>query len=206
MTLEELQAQIDEMKASDEANQQKIASLSRENLKWRRIAQGKEAIDPEELDKLRAELEDTKSALSKAEKTYKSEIEKTSKALSEKDGALQKFLIDGGLSDALAKAGVAPQFMDAAKALLRQQAQIKAEDGNYQALMGDKPLTDAIKEWASSETGKHFVLATRNSGGGAPGSQSGSTVKPFKDMTSEERTALYRKDPAQYEQLKNATA
>lgn len=205
MTLEELQAKVKELAESNDALASKNRELLTEVKTFKAKARGAE-IDPAEFEQLKSELEETRSALSKAEKLAKAETEKLSKALAEKDGALQKFLIDGGLSDALAKAGVAPQFMDAAKALLRQNAQIKAEDGNYQALMGDKPLVDAIKEWASSETGKHFVLATRNSGGGAPGSNQGATTKAFKDMSSEERTALYRKDPAQYEQLKNATA
>ncbi|HEX4918054.1 MAG TPA: hypothetical protein VFV43_09180 [Limnobacter sp.] len=162
-------------------------------------------IDPAEYEQLKSDLEETKSALSKAEKTYKAEIEKLTKNLGEKDGALQKYLIDGGLTDALAKAGVAPQFMDAAKALLRQQAAIKADDSGLQAVLGDKPMMDAIKEWAASDTGKHFVAAPRNSGGGAAGSQNGGTQKPFKDMTSEERTTLYRTNPAQYEALKKQT-
>jgi hypothetical protein len=35
--------------------------------------------------------------------------------------------------------------------------------------MGDKPLVDAVAEWASSDEGKHFISAPANSGGGAAG-------------------------------------
>lgn len=204
MTLEELQAKVQELTESNEALVSKKNELLSEVKKYKTAARGAE-ISITDYEELKSQLEETKSALSKAEKTYKAEIEKLTKNLGEKDGALQKYLIDGGLTDALAKAGVAPQFMDAAKALLRQQAAIKADDSGLQAVLGDKPMMDAIKEWAASDTGKHFVAAPRNSGGGAAGSQNGGTQKPFKDMTSEERTTLYRTNPAQYEALKKQT-
>ena len=78
-------------------------------------------------------------------------------------------MIDNGLNDAMIKAGIKPEFMSAAKAMLRSETQIKAEDGKYSALMGEKPLFEAITEWAASDEGKHFVSAPANSGGGATG-------------------------------------
>jgi hypothetical protein len=126
-------------------------------------------IDPEEHARLQQTVEELQSKFDSVTKLSKTEMEKLTNALKEKDGALQQHLIDGGLSDALAKAKVKPELMDAAKALLRGQAAIKAEGGAYQALMGDKPLHDAVTEWASGEQGKHFVLADANSGGGATG-------------------------------------
>lgn len=201
---DDLQAQLDELKATNESLIAKNRELLTEVKTFKAKARGAE-IDPAEHEQLKAELEDARAQIKKSEKTYKTEIEKLSSSLSEKDNALQSYLLDGGLSDALAKAGVAAPYMDAAKALLRQQAKIAQEDGKYQALMGDKPILEAVKEWASSEVGKHFVSAPKNSGGGAPGSSSGTATKSFKDMSSEERTALYRNDPARYEQLKQAS-
>jgi hypothetical protein len=195
MTPEELQAELETVKAHN-------AKLLGELKVAKAKAKGAE-IDPEEHARLQGEVEELRGKLSTAEKSGKAELEKLTKALSEKDGALQSYLIDGGLSDALAKAGVKPEFMDAAKALLKTQAQIKAEGGNYQALIGGKPLADAITEWTGG-AGKHFIAATQNSGGGATGGGQTGNAKKFADMTSEERVALYRTDPKAYEAAKTA--
>ena len=89
-------------------------------------------------------------------------------SLKAKDDALRNHLIEEGLTSNLAKAGVKTEFLEASKALLRQKALIKEENGAYQALLGDKPLTDGIAEWVSGE-GKHFIQASGGSGGGASG-------------------------------------
>lgn len=203
MNIEELQKQLDELKAGNEALADKNRELLRE-LKTARAKSSGAEIDPAEFEQLKSDLEQAQTELKKSEKRFKTETEALVKQLGEKDSALQSYLIDGGLSDALAKAGVSAPFMDAAKALLRQQAQIKAEDGKYSALMGDKPLAQAISEWAQSEQGKHFVAAPKNTGGGAAGSSSNTGHKAFKEMTSDERVALYRQNPEQYEALKKS--
>lgn len=196
MTLEELQAELETVKTHN-------AKLLGELKVAKAKAKGAE-IDPEEHARLQTEVETLSSKLTTAEKSGKTEIDKLKLALTEKDGALQSYLIEGGLSDALAKAGVKPEFMDAAKALLKSQAAIKAEGGQYQALIGDKPLAEAVKGWAS-EGGKHFIAATQNSGGGATGGgQNGASVKKFSEMTSEEATLLFRTDPKAYEAAKAA--
>lgn len=130
-------------------------------------------IDPAEHAALQAKVEELTEALGKAEKTSKSEVEKLQKALSTKDAALTQHLIDAGLTDALAKAGVAPHYLTAAKAMFKGQAALKADGEQYQALIGDKPLADAIAAWAQSDEGKHFVSAPANTGGGAQGGGKG---------------------------------
>jgi hypothetical protein len=64
------------------------------------------------------------------------------------------------------------------------QATIKAENGEYAALIGDKPIGDYVKEWTNSDAGKHFVTADNNSGGGANGG--GSNGGGAKTMTRTE--------------------
>lgn len=196
-TPEELQSEIDALAENN-------ANLVRELKAARKKAAGAE-INPEDHANLQAEVEELRGKLTTVEKSGKTEIEKLTKALTEKDGALQGFLIEGGLSDALAKAGVLPALMDGAKAMLKAQAAIKADGGNYQALIGDKPLAEAVKEWASSDVGKHYTAAPQNSGGGATGGgQTGASVKKFSEMTSEEATLLFRTDPKAYEAAKAA--
>jgi hypothetical protein len=91
------------------------------------------------------------------------------------------------------------------KALWKGQAAIRADGDNLVAVIGDKPITEFVTEWASTEQGKHFVLAPRNVGGGAPGGAStGVNGKPFAELTSEERVNLYRSNPQEYEARKRA--
>lgn len=168
MTIEELQAKVKELAESNEALASKNRELLTEVKTFKAKAKGAD-IDPGEYEQLKADLEEARGQLSKIDKLSKSEIEKLSGAVKSKDAALQKFLLDGGLTDALAKAKVKPEYMDAAKALLREKAAIKVDGENYLAVMGDKPIFDAVKEWATSDAGKHFVLADGNSGGGAQG-------------------------------------
>lgn len=132
-------------------------------------------IDPAEYAALQNENETLKSELTKATKDSAKTIETLQSSLSEKDGALQSYLIDNGLNDAMLKAGIKPEFMSAAKAMLKANTKVTAENGQYSALMGDKPLFDAITEWAASDEGKHFVSAPANSGGGATGGNGNAT-------------------------------
>lgn len=132
-------------------------------------------IDPAEYAALQNEVETLKSELTKATKDSTKTIEALQASLSEKDGALQSYLIDNGLNDAMLKAGIKPEFMSAAKAMLKANTKVTAENGQYSALMGDKPLFDAITEWAASDEGKHFVSAPANSGGGATGGNGNAT-------------------------------
>ena len=173
MKLEELtQEKLDEMLGTIETMTNEHKILKSDITKLRAKAKGAE-IDPEQHAALVSENEELKGKLSKVEKDAKTQIEKLTTQLKEKDGAVSKYLVDSNLSDALAKAGVLPHFMDAAKSLLKSQAVIKAENGEYQALIGDKPIADAIKEWASGDQGKHFVKAPDNSGSGGTGCDGG---------------------------------
>lgn len=189
MKVEDLtQDKLDELLASIEAMQESQKGLKADLAKAKAKAKGAE-IDPEEHAALQTKVEELTNELSKVTGNSKKEIEKLTAQLSEKDGALNTYLIEAGLSDALAKAGVKPEFMDASKALLKAQAAIKADNGQYQAVIGEKPLADAIKEWASSDAGKHFVAAPANQGGGSSGNggASGAPSKPLSDWTSAEK-------------------
>lgn len=130
-------------------------------------------IDPEEHATLQTKVEELTEKLGKAEKTLKTETEKMQKQLGEKDGALRKLLVDEGLTAAAVKAGVAPHYLDAVKALHSGKTTIEAKDGAYVALLDGKPIAEALTTWAQSDQGKHFVAAPNNSGGGAQGGNGG---------------------------------
>ena len=179
MTLEEALAEITKLKDAQEALAAKNRELLTEVKTFKAKAKGAE-IDPGEFEQLKSDLEEARNSLAKADKASKAELEKLQGSLKNKDQALKTYLLDGGLSDALAKVGVKPEYMDATKALLRQQAAIKEDGENYSAVMGDKPILDAVKEWASSDTGKHFVSAPANNGGGSQGGANGNSAKVIK--------------------------
>lgn len=196
MKVEDLtQDKLDELLASIEAMQESQKGLKADLAKAKAKAKGAE-IDPELHAELQTKVEELTNELSKATGNSKKEIEKLTAQLSEKDGALNTYLIEAGLSDALAKAGVKPEFMDASKALLKAQATIKADGGKYEALIGEKPLADAIKEWASSDTGKHFVAAHVNSGGGSQGGGNGGGQA--KQVTRDQFDAMNPSDQKKY--------
>lgn len=170
-------------------NQELLAELRAAKAK----AKGAE-IDPEEHARLQTQVEDLTGKLDKVTKDSNRQIEKLTKDLTDKEGALTQHLIDGGLSSALAKAGVAPHFMDAAKAMLRGQAAIK--DGA--AVIGDKPLADHVTEWAGTDQGKHFITAPANSGGGGQGGNGGGKTTGNLGGTRDERVAALK---AQFPEL-----
>jgi chromosome segregation ATPase len=180
---DEIDAGNDEKLAELEAAVEALTKKNRELLGELKVSKAKAKgaeIDPEDYANLQSQVEDLQSKLGKVTDESAKTIDKLNKTLEHKDSALQGYLIDNGLSEAMIKAGVRPEVMPAVKALLKSQATIKEDGGQYLALMGDKPLFEAVSEWAAGDEGKHFVAAPANSGGGAPGSSagaSGPTVK-----------------------------
>ncbi|CAB3922372.1 hypothetical protein [Achromobacter deleyi] len=182
--------------AAEEATEA-LSAKNKELLAELRAAKAKakgSEIDPEEHARLQTQVEDLTGKLDKVTKDSNRQIEKLTKDLTDKDGALTQHLIDGGLSTALAKAGVAPHFMDAAKAMLRGQAAIK--DGA--AVISDKLLADHVTEWAGTDQGKHFITAPANSGGGGQGGSGGGKTSGNLGGTRDERVAALK---AQFPEL-----
>ena len=176
MTLEELQQKVSDLETEknlvDSKNKELVVEL-------RKVKSLNKEVDVEKHFKLVEDFENLASEHDKLLKTSKIDSEKMATSLKAKDDALRNHLIEEGLTSNLAKAGVKTEFLEASKALLRQKALIKEENGAYQALLGDKPLTDGIAEWVSGE-GKHFIQASGGSGGGASGGGSHSGGENFK--------------------------
>lgn len=194
----EIQALIEEVTAAaTEALSAKNRELLGEVKALKAKVKGAD-IDPAEHAALAQRVDELTEALGKAEKASKAETEKLSKSLAQKDAALTQYLIDAGLTDALAQSGVAPHYLTATKAMFRAQARLVAEGEEYKALIGDKPLKDAIASWAQSDDGKHFIAPAANSGGGASGGGNGQG-KPTQDLggTKDQRiAAIAAKFPA----------
>jgi len=166
-------------------------------------------IDPEDHARLERELEETQGKLTEAEKKLKTattEAEKHKKSYESESQLTHRLLVDNGLTEALLKAGVKPEFQKAAKAMLAGQVVLVAEGDKRIAKVGDKTLADFVTEWAKGDEGKHFVAAAGNGGGGSGGSdgKGGGTQKKWGEMTLDERTASWKADPVKAKALQDA--
>lgn len=168
MTIEEATSEIVELKKGNESLVSKNSEILNE-LKQER----KSKRDNDENSNKYYEMKDKYDDLSELHKKMEHDLKTRDKevlTLSESNSGLNSnlhsLIVDGGLSDNLSKIGVLPHFMDGAKALLRGQVSIVEN----KAVVGDKPLSDFMQEWAGND-GKHYIPAQDNSGGGANGNR-----------------------------------
>lgn len=159
-----------------------------------------------ELDEAKDQLESVTAERDKLSKTYERETKKLASELDSERAAVSRLVVDNGLTEALTKANVAPQFIAAAKALLREKVSVVAEGDERKAVIDDKPLSDYIAEWSQGDEGKVFVRAAHNTGGGAVTGNGGeaTTNKSWGEMSLKERTELWNQDPGRARQLKEA--
>ena len=186
---DEQNTEIDELKAAIEA----LSAKNRELLGEVKLAKAKVKADisPEDYAAIQNEVDALKASLEKAAKDSAKTVDGLNKQLAEKDSALQSYLIDNGLSDAMIKVGVRPEMMGAVKALLKSQTLIKVEGGAYSAMMGELPLAEAVAGWAASDDGKPFVTAPANSGGGAAGANgNGASIQPKGNLSGDKQQRL----------------
>jgi len=118
---------------------------------------------------------DVEKITANVEKKFQKQLDELTSKLADKDGKLHKLAVDNGLTEALTKAGVAPQYLDAARALIqtKHKAEVGEADGAVIATFDGKPIKDFVSEWSQGDSGKHFIAAPNNSGGGANGANGG---------------------------------
>lgn len=166
--MSEQNTEVDELKAAIEALEKKNRELLGEVKTAKAKAKGAD-IDPAEHAALQQELENLREVSAKAEKVHQKEVESLTQKLAAREAVLKGSVLENGLAEAMLKANVKPDLMPAVKAMLKERAALTEDGEGFKALMGDKPLSEAILEWASSDEGKPFVLAADSSGGGAAG-------------------------------------
>ena len=166
--------------AVEEAVEEAVGGLKAKNtelLGKLKKAQKDSTIDPADHQALQAELDATEAKLSEATKSLKTattESDKIKKAYEAESRVAHNLLVDTGLSTALLEAGVKKaSYLKAAKAMLAGQVVLTTDGENRTAKVGDKLLSDFVKEWAAGDEGKAFVDAPSNSGGGASGGGGG---------------------------------
>lgn len=183
MTVSEIDTSSQEFKdAVAAAVEEATSGLKTKNAellgKLKKVQSGQQ-IDPADLAAVENERDALKTQLAEANKALKkstTDLDAATKRADAAEGATTKLLVDNGLNEALAKAGVTnPVHQKAAKAMLANQVSIVADGESRAAKVGDKALGDFITEWAASDEGKHFVTAHEASGGGSQGGHRGAT-------------------------------
>lgn len=142
---------------------------------------------PEDIDRIAAENDELKLKLDETEKrakkaeTEKAKVEKEfGEKLSKKSGDIQRLIRDEAILKELTANNVKPEFLKAAAAMLRDRVEVD-EDAMQAFCLGKdkdgketkKVLAEYLKEWAGTDEGKNFVLASQSSGAGAGGGSGG---------------------------------
>lgn len=169
--LAKLAKQKDEMKKMNE----RLSAIEED----KRKADEEIAAKSGDIDKIKTQLTE------RLTEKYTKQLEELTNQNKQLNDQLHAHVVGEGLTSALAKAGVAPQYMDAAKALITSTTKIEIDDDNGQpfAKINGEKVTDFISTWAQSDSGKHFVSAKANSGGGSNGTTNGGDAIGGKQMT-----------------------
>lgn len=129
---------------------------------------------------------------------YDKDIGARDKTIAELKAELNDTAAESALERALDEHRIKPELRKAAKALLRSEIEVEADDTGRHVYINNLPVADAVKAWAEGDEGKAFVL-DGNSGGNAPGGKSKHTGKnPWKAETLNltEQDRIQAKDPA----------
>lgn len=173
-----------------------LLAKNKELLAELKTARKSAEITPEQLAQVEEERDKLKADLTAAQKQVKeatANAEKATKALESESAAFVREKTDRDLLEALSQNGVTdPVYQEAALSMLRGNVQIVADGEKRIAKVGDKALSDHVKEWATSDKGKRFVAAAANTGGGSQGG--GSQGGGGKTMS---RTDFATKTPAE---------
>jgi len=183
MTLEELQSQIEELKAEKDAvnskNKELLAELKQARNKNKEIDSEAFYKALDEVDLLKAEKEKLNQVLGLKNK----EVEKLSTNLNELNTNLKTTKLENTLNEELSKLGLKPTSLRLVKAALKAESKF-SDDGDV--LIGNKPVGDYLKEWSATEEARDAMLPSGNSGSGASGGNNTSQSVDISKMTPNE--------------------
>jgi len=173
MTLEELQAKVAELTEAQEALTATNNGLKADLKKAKNELSKGQAIDPSDFNALQTENETLKSKLGEYDKTVKkltTERDTAVKTLESESKITIEMQRDRDLTEALSSINVTnPISLKAAKAMLAAQVQVVTDGDKRITKLGEKALSEALKEWGATDEGKHFITAPNNNGGGSKG-------------------------------------
>lgn len=196
--LDEKQAEIDKLNAKNKEVLDELKPLKRKLKEFDGIsAEDVKAALQSAKDAETANLEkkgEYEKIIEQMKADHAKEIEKLTASNESESGFVKQLLTERGLSDSLVKANVRPEYLDAAKAMLKGKVAIQGEGDDRKAVVGDKDLGDFVTDWAASDEGKHFVSAPNNSGGGAAGGNGsgGAGTKKRSEMSRAEKLAAIK--------------
>lgn len=144
-----------------------------------------------------------------AEEKRVADLRSKENEIEERDNVIQSHLVDGGLTEALVKAGVAKEFLTAAKALLRNTVKVKREeDGKRRAIvetdLGEVDVEKFVDNWSKSDDGKPFVIKGQGAGSQGSGvSRPGGETNPWdiKSRNLTEQGRIIKQDRVKAERL-----
>jgi hypothetical protein len=167
-------------------------NIAAENKKLKEQLEQIEAEKLEEQEKLAAKSGDVEKVKTQLKERYERELAQFKEKYTKVESQLHKHVIEEGLVKELVGAGVKKEFLPAATALIKTayQAEIAENDGKPFAKFDGKSVNEFVAEWSKSDTGKHFVSADKNSGGGAQGANGVSRASGAKSMTRTDFEAL----------------
>lgn len=77
---------------------------------------------------------------------------------------------DAQLNAAIAESGIAKPFVPALRAMFKGKVKVAVENDESVVTIDNMPVAQAIKAFAESDDGKHYVVAPASGGGGGNGS------------------------------------
>lgn len=161
-----------------------------------------DGLDADEVKRLKELAEESETAKARAagefeklekrmKDAHRAEIEKRDAQLQKQQEQIHKLVAADGLQRVMNDVHVADEYRDAVSALMLPRIKVDAEGDVLKALLDDQPLTDALKAWAGTDQGKHFIKAQGNSGGGSrPGNGKGGKGGGEKVLTVEQFEAI----------------
>lgn len=163
-------------------------------------------VDPAEVTRLESEVEKLQGQVAEANKAVKTAttaLDKATKDLASEQSFTQKMVVENALVAELTTAGVPPgPLLKGALAMLRQEKiEVTVDGDNRVALLGGKPIGEAVKAWTGTDEGKAYVAAPGNGGGGAMGGKTdaGGPANPWAkdtfDLTAQGK--IYTENPTQ---------
>lgn len=125
--------------------------------------------------------DDYEKALEVDRKKYEKDLATLKAERDEIATKFQRMVVGNALTEGATKAGVSPDYLDAAIALHRDRVTI-ADDS---PTIDGKPVQEHFAEWVKSDAGKRYAAAPNNSGAGAKGPGNSGDASPPKMKRSE---------------------
>lgn len=182
---------------------------------WLRLkAEAAETSDPDKGKNKDEHLQSQKRVyeqrIANLERKHADEIRQRDAEISERDQVISTVLVEDGLTKALVEAGVAKEYLKAARAMLKPSVKVvKDESGIRRAVvetdLGDDDVGKYVQSWTQSDEGKVFVAKPTGGdakGGNGRSGEANPWAKDTRNMTEQGR--ILKADKAKAERMMRA--